>query len=544
MNANIVRSHRYDAGGRYCWKHYTDAAAKEWQWSQDPWGKQPGKLEAVMIYNRSMVAARHVCVVTFGEHDADVINRLLREGGRPDRCATCFADGPVGIKLTSTFPLHHMKRIWIVTSHVAGGGTFGEEVTTLLHDKGPTLYQLGGPPVGIDWADWISQGGTAAEFVRLLETCFPIESTVPPAPSVNSHDGDVSSASSANIAAPVASPSSVESCGSAASAVLPPDPTAAMAVTPAATSDLPSGRSVPQPAFASATFTGETGGRLQEWHAADLAERYLDARGYVTPDGLLLRKHQGQWLSYRHGSFRPVPTEELLTDILAFVHETPARKNASRALASNVAKNMEPRCLISESVALPAQQVSPREWRSMPGTLIVQNGIVSLDRLLAGQERVFVDHTPRIVSRYLLGFPYDADAECPRWQRFLEEILPDPDSRAFLQQFFGYCLTPGNWRQRFVIFQGSGANGKSVAAGMLRRLLDPRNVSSVPLNRFDAKHDLVSMHNKLLNICPELGERDHVAEDILKKITGGDPVHFDPKYEKQFSAPRPPKSSF
>ena len=32
-------------------------------------------------------------------------------------------------------------------------------------------------------------------------------------------------------------------------------------------------------------------------------------------------------------------------------------------------------------------------------------------------------------------------AQCPRWDAFLERVLPDHDTRLWLQRFLGYCLT-------------------------------------------------------------------------------------------------------
>jgi putative DNA primase/helicase len=91
--------------------------------------------------------------------------------------------------------------------------------------------------------------------------------------------------------------------------------------------------------------------------------------------------------------------------------------------------------------------------------------------------------------------------------------------------------------QKFFMFEGTGANGKSVVAGILRRVVGVNNTSGVPLNRFHDKHSLVSTYGKLVNVTGELREKDTIAEDLLKQATGGDLMHFDPKHKPAFSAP-------
>jgi 5S rRNA maturation endonuclease (ribonuclease M5) len=56
---------------------------------------------------------------------------------------------------------------------------------------------------------------------------------------------------------------------------------------------------------------------------------------------------------------------------------------------------------------------------------------------------------------------YDPMAQCPRFKRFLSEILPDPKVRRFVQKEAGYALTGDVREQDFMILYGTGMNGKS-----------------------------------------------------------------------------------
>ena len=49
----------------------------------------------------------------------------------------------------------------------------------------------------------------------------------------------------------------------------------------------------------------------------------------------------------------------------------------------------------------------------------------------------------------------------PVWTEFLERIAPDPELRAFLQRYIGYCCTGVTREHKFAFAYGTGANGKS-----------------------------------------------------------------------------------
>ena len=50
---------------------------------------------------------------------------------------------------------------------------------------------------------------------------------------------------------------------------------------------------------------------------------------------------------------------------------------------------------------------------------------------------------------------------CPRFHAFLDRIMDGDDELiAFLQRWFGYCLSGNTGEQKFVFCYGTGANGK------------------------------------------------------------------------------------
>lgn len=266
----------------------------------------------------------------------------------------------------------------------------------------------------------------------------------------------------------------------------------------------------------------------------DLADEYLKARGYMSPDGLGLRKHRGEWLRYDGRVFRPWSQEELEGDVILYLRKTSARAK-SEMYARKIILQLAATCLIPDSVDLPAKQDGDM-WSTQPETAVLQNGVLNLTGLSPDREIVLLPHSPTLVSRILLPFDYDPSATCPRWGQFLEHVLPDPESRALLQEIFGYCLTPNISQQKFFMFEGTGGNGKGVVTNILTRLLGPENVSALPVNRLGAPHELDVTLGKLVNITSEMKEKDVPAEDLLKQFVAGDRLHFNPKYQKTFTA--------
>lgn len=163
--------------------------------------------------------------------------------------------------------------------------------------------------------------------------------------------------------------------------------------------------------------------------------------------------------------------------------------------------------------------------------LSLRNGILDIDWLLAGRDDALVPHTPAWFSTIWCDYPFDPDADCPRWKAVLSQNLEaDQERIALLQEWAGYCLTPSTDEQKFLILEGDGANGKSVYCAGLEAILGHRNVSHISLDQFGQQFALESTLNKLANIAGDTGDLDKVAEGNIKAFTSGNPMTIDRKY--------------
>src|SRR5262249_34236655 len=155
---------------------------------------------------------------------------------------------------------------------------------------------------------------------------------------------------------------------------------------------------------------------------------------------------------------------------------------------------------------------------------------VDIESLLEGASPALIPASPDWFSTVRLRYSFDPSAKCPQFDGFLQEMFEADEERIrIVQQWFGYCLTSDTSQEKFLMLEGEGANGKSVLLDVLTALLDPSNVSHVPLESFGDKFQLTMTIGKLANIASEVGEINRVAEGVLKSFTSGDRMYFDRK---------------
>lgn len=159
-------------------------------------------------------------------------------------------------------------------------------------------------------------------------------------------------------------------------------------------------------------------------------------------------------------------------------------------------------------------------------------------------------------STNILKFSYDETATCPKWNKFLNRVLPNPKEQEALMQYIGYTLLPTHAYETFLLLYGkSGANGKSVIMDTVSNFFGIENISSIDLQQFYG-HELEAISNKFINIGTEIDANglDKGQLSMLKKLVSPkDKIPINPKnktpyqlesYEKPkliFSANKKPK---
>lgn len=169
--------------------------------------------------------------------------------------------------------------------------------------------------------------------------------------------------------------------------------------------------------------------------------------------------------------------------------------------------------------------VSMRQLDEQPYLFNLANGTYDLDA-----DELLTHDAGDLLS---LASPvaYDPDAASPHFDAFLARVLPDEDTRAFVQRVFGMAMIGDATAKQhvFPVFQGTGRNGKgtlmrlvqavfgSYYAGISKSLLVVRN-------REEHSAILAALFHKRLVTAQEVGERDTWDAAMIKELTGGDDI--------------------
>ena len=167
--------------------------------------------------------------------------------------------------------------------------------------------------------------------------------------------------------------------------------------------------------------------------------------------------------------------------------------------------------------------VESEELDQQQDLLNCANGVVSL------RDGTLGEHDPRLLLTKLVDIEFDPEAECPRWEKFIEECHPyDEAMPRYLQTVVGYSLC-GNPLQLLFIHHGSGANGKSTWVEVITHVLNGVSVT-VPFGTFEMKpsggipNDLAMLAGQRVAIASEGEANKPLAESLVKRISGGDTV--------------------
>jgi putative DNA primase/helicase len=171
-------------------------------------------------------------------------------------------------------------------------------------------------------------------------------------------------------------------------------------------------------------------------------------------------------------------------------------------------------------------RLTPEDLDSHTNLLAVRNGVVDL------RTGMLYDHRPELHMTQLVDVEYNPDAQSPRWEQFLGEVMPDmPDMPRFLQRLVGYGVTGETSEHAMAIHYGRGSNGKSIFLDTMRSVF--KAVSSVTdWSSFERKQngaggprpDLVRLRGARLVTVNEADARASIDEAQIKRMASGDMI--------------------
>lgn len=155
------------------------------------------------------------------------------------------------------------------------------------------------------------------------------------------------------------------------------------------------------------------------------------------------------------------------------------------------------------------------------GRVAFANGVLDLGSM------DLLGHSPDRFNLHCLTFDYNAKADCPRWRRFLDEVLEADETRiALLQEWFGYVLCGGTELQKILSMFGPKRCGKGTVMRVLTALLGPVYVCAPPtldsLAGTFGQEKLIGTRLAVLGDVQWVGNRLGEVVGILLSISGED----------------------
>jgi putative DNA primase/helicase len=150
-------------------------------------------------------------------------------------------------------------------------------------------------------------------------------------------------------------------------------------------------------------------------------------------------------------------------------------------------------------------------------------------------------HNPDDLFTKVTNAGFDLAAPCPAFMAFLEEVVPDPETRAFLARAIGYCLSDLTAEQCMFFLYGLGRNGKTTFLNIIRKMLGDYATTTAASTLMVKRHgderrnDIAVLKGARMVTATEAEDGQHMAEALIKEVTGGDPVTCRLLYAELFT---------
>ncbi len=192
------------------------------------------------------------------------------------------------------------------------------------------------------------------------------------------------------------------------------------------------------------------------------------------------------------------------------------------------------RALISLAESEEAIPVRVKDLDRDPMLFNCQNGTLDL------KTAQFRDHCREDLITKLAPVKYDAKSTCAEWSKFLSRVTNgDQELIDFLQRAAGYSLSGDISEHALFLLLGKGANGKSTFLEALRYVWGDYSMSAdfssfIASKGSNVRNDLARLSGARLVTAVESQLNRHLAEEVIKQITGGDTITARFLYREHF----------
>ena len=143
-----------------------------------------------------------------------------------------------------------------------------------------------------------------------------------------------------------------------------------------------------------------------------------------------------------------------------------------------------------------------------------------------------------------VGYDYvtykDTDKEILEIEKYFQQVIQDNEVRLyFLKMLSSYLI--GKPDQKFIIWTGSGSNGKSLTINLLRSTLgdyfgtiDSSILTKKKKNSSNATPEIANKKGKRFIVIQEIESSENINVGYMKQLTGCDPIEVRELYKSPF----------
>lgn len=234
--------------------------------------------------------------------------------------------------------------------------------------------------------------------------------------------------------------------------------------------------------------------------------------------------NQGQNYLWKNGVWKPATVDQFRSVINSQLNQS------YHCIAKKHTMEVEFQ-MHCKHVPLLGEELKENSWindKEMP-VVSCQNG------LLDTTKQVLHPHSPLWYSMAQLPIDYVADAKCPKWTSYIEDVMQgDRQKMDILQEYFGYALYPSLKFQKLLMMIGDGGNGKSVYLAGLLAVFGFDNCSNSSLHQLGSEFGAIETFGKMANLSADACEFGKGDEGVLKQLVSGDRVSANRKNKDFF----------
>lgn len=274
--------------------------------------------------------------------------------------------------------------------------------------------------------------------------------------------------------------------------------------------DLP--RPVMAPVMESVTYSDMS-------NAMRLWERVKDRFRWVNEAGMYYMFDGVRWAP----EHKSILMREWLQEALIMFKQAKADDNL-KALkwATSCANLAKTNAAMSMMKSLDGVSISMSDMDLLNDRINVLNGELDLET------GTLEPHDPTHLMTRVMKAEYDPDATAPNWDSFLAQVLPNEDTRRYVQRAVAYTLLGRSDHRSFFIVYGPSGTGKSQFLSTLEHVFHEYAASAAEgtfrPGQGSLTNDLHGLRNKRLITTSETADGSSFNESLMKRLTGRDQI--------------------